>query len=406
MKKRNNRKRSSFFETLENRRLLAADFAAELLPPDLVPTETCEVCVVSTELPLAATPAGTELPVATAESEASESLELADTSDDVIALGDPVDGTDGFFGELTAENSSQSFSITPSAGGIVNVAVASSFGDGPSTLELNDAEGNLIASSTAEAVDGFQIISFEAEAGVGYELTVSTEGEATGFYQITSSHSADLHADEIGLQSTELEFTDGESTLTGALEEAGDVDTFRFEADSNGIARLHLAETDSSTATELQVRVFDAVGQQLTRGITNEEVGISFEVISGAEYFVEISAGEGQVGTFELGVELEAVAASEGAVVDTVDVAESSDLIDGIAAIDEVFEDTVEDALGDAIDDVLGEVAEADEAAVVEDLFDDAAEEVGAVLDEVAEADELTEEVAHRRRWCSSGRCR
>ena len=243
-----------------------------------------------------------------ADPDASDSVE-----DQVHDLGDPVDGTDGFFGSIKAESPSQAFGFTTSEAGMVNVVVASSFGGAETRLEVVDASGEMIASTTTEDLSGFQVLSFESEAGESYQLTVASEDGAEGYFQVTVEHNevsepVDLHEDEIGEDSTELELIDGVAALGGDLEKAGDIDTFRFTPDANGKISLGLAELNPDNATELQVEVFNGNGELLTRGITNEIVGISFDVQCDVEYFIAVSAGEGQTGQYQIDMTLDAEA--------------------------------------------------------------------------------------------------
>ncbi len=325
-------------QKLEDRRLLAADFVAELLPSDFAPPEQCEVASVTdvNEVAVESEFNETEIVVGNedaafdefesnndVESQTSVGLGEADDSTDgeigeetaptVRDLGDPVDGTDGFFGTIDGETPVQTFSMTPSEDGLIDIVVASSFGDAETKLEITDSDGSMVAASSTENLDGFQKLTFEVAAGQAYQLEVSSEDGASGLFQVTVSHSdlpepqapTDLHANEIGSESTLLEFVDGVSELTGDLETVDDVDTFRFVADGNGRAELQLAETDADSSTELAVEVFSSDAESVARGVTNENVGISFSIESGSEYFIAINAGEGQTGLWELAMTLD-----------------------------------------------------------------------------------------------------
>ena len=337
MRKRNF-KRSLRVQRLEDRRLLAADLAVfEVAPVEAVDTVMCLVAEPEVEsgglefggeeLPVAPVDADVtelqpevdvdsevlpeaevEVETATeAEGEVDTDVEL-DTENETLVhdLGDPVDGTDGFFGSIDADSLNQSFAISPSEVGLVDVVVSSSLGDGEIGLEVTDSSGEVVDSAMTEDVAGFQVLTFEAEAGETYQLNVSAQEGAEGYFQVTASYNADLHADTVGEDSTELEFVDGATALGGELEVDGDVDTFRFTADSGGRVLLGLAELNADNATELQVQVLDSAGEAITRGITNETVGISFDVESGGEYFLAISAGEGQTGSYHVELTLEA----------------------------------------------------------------------------------------------------
>lgn len=330
------------FERLENRRLLAADFGVEVMQCDFVPAETCEVqTVVEVEVgEMECEPGEMELEsslppeivdgienVPTSEvetgivddsiestAEVSEGEMIDAVSADqfaisAIELNDPVLGTSGYFGELSPDDSSQTLRFTPSEDGVIDVVITSSIGESLTNLEVLDAAGNLMDVTSTEQMDGFEKLTFDATAGETYQLAVSSDDVCNGFFMVTVDFSTvpepvDFHVDEIGADSTELVFTDGIATLDGELEMAGDVDTFRLVADSDGKAILHLSETDGETATELHVSVYDASGEVVTRGLTNEKVLLSFDVAKGSEYFVAVHATEDQVGTYSLELEM------------------------------------------------------------------------------------------------------
>ena len=333
--KRQNSRRGFSVQRLEDRRLLAADFSVvELAPVEVVEPQVYHVAepeiqsevdqsevldLDSTEISVDAIDAeiqnvdtaaevGVDAAVA-GENDVDAGVE-AEIEPEVLNLGDPVDGTDGFFGAIDADSPTQSFSITPSEAGTLDIVVASSFGDAETRLEVTDSDGASIASSLPEELGGFQVLSLDVEAGENYELTVSSDLGAEGYFQVTVGHRetpepVDVHADTIGEDSTELEFVDGVAGLSGELEQTGDIDTFRFTPESNGQISLSLTELDSENATELQVQVLDGDGEVITRGITNETVGISFSVEGGSEYFLAVSAGEDQIGSYQLDADLE-----------------------------------------------------------------------------------------------------
>ena len=333
--KRQKSRRGFSVQRLEDRRLLAADCAVvDLVPVEIAEPEVCQVAepevesevdqsevldLDSTEISVDAIDAeiqnvdtAAEVGVDAAvvgENDVDAGVE-AEIEPEVLNLGDPVDGTDGFFGAIDADSPTQSFSITPSEAGTLDIVVASSFGDAETRLEVTDSDGASIASSLPEELGGFQVLSLDVEAGENYELTVSSDLGAEGYFQVTVGHRetpepVDVHADTIGEDSTELEFVDGVAGLSGELEQTGDIDTFRFTPESNGQISLNLTELDSENATELQVQVLDGDGEVITRGITNETVGISFSVEGGSEYFLAVSAGEDQIGSYQLDADLE-----------------------------------------------------------------------------------------------------
>lgn len=184
MKKR----KSLSFERLENRRLLAADLGCDMAQMIDVQPEV-EACIVAPDIAEDAAN-DTVFDLSDVDNVAggaeNESVaEPAETIDEVDAQLDLADGMDGFFGTLNAENSSDTLSFTPSADGLVEVVVASSFGDASTQLEIRDDSGNLITASETEGLDGFQTVSFAGNADQVYELKISTDAGVSGSFQVT-----------------------------------------------------------------------------------------------------------------------------------------------------------------------------------------------------------------------------
>lgn len=390
-------------QRLEDRRLLAADLSViDLAPVETFAPEMCQVADAETQGDIEEQSETLDLDTTEVQDESDTQVEIeveteVDPSVQIETsaqnLGDPVDGVDGFFGSIDAENPSQTLSFSPSESGLIDVVVASSFGDAETRLEVSNSSGEVVAATTTEDLSGFQTLSFEAEAGEAFELNVSSEDGVEGYFQVTVGHSdipepVDLHVDSVGEDSTPLEFVDGSSELTGELELAGDVDTFRFTPDASGTVALNLAELNSENSTELEVGITDADGQQLTRGITNETVGVSFNVEAGNEYFIAVSAGEGQTGSFSLSLTLEAdvVDADDtgpGTVQDETDDLEPVDVdvdvdVDADADADGAL--VVEDSVDDGGEPIV--VDDAADLADVEDVSD--VDESDSVIDEVA----------------------
>jgi len=364
MKRRNLRRSLGRVQRLEDRRLLAADLSVvDLAPVENLEPETCQMAELETQ-------GDVDDQTETLDLETTEVQNEDQVERSTHDLGDPVDGTDGFFGSIDAENPSQTLTFSPTEDGMVDVVVASSFGDAETRLSVTDSNGDVVASTMTEELSGFQVLSFEADAGETFELTVGSEEGADGYFQVTVEHNeipepVDLHADSIGEDSTVIEFVDGASELTGDIELAGDIDTFRFTADSSGEVSLKLAELNAGNATELQVQVLDADGELMTRGITNETVGISFDVEAGSEYFIAVSAGEGQTGTFQMDMNLEAEpiddsiadeVADAGDVADTDETVELDDVESGDVSAEDVVADPVVDSEPEVVDEMCDEV--------------------------------------------------
>ena len=197
MKKR----KSLGFERLENRRLLAADLGCDMAQMIDVQPEV-EACIVAPEIAEDAAN-DTTFDLGDVDSVAGgtgnePAAESAATIDGVDAQLDLADGMDGFFGTLNAENNSDTLSFTPSADGLVEVVVASSFGDASTQLEIRDDSGNLITASETEGLDGFQTVSFAGNAGQVYELKISTDAGVSGGFQVTVGVEPNASSDTVG----------------------------------------------------------------------------------------------------------------------------------------------------------------------------------------------------------------
>ncbi|MFK7770421.1 MAG: hypothetical protein AB8B55_24640 [Mariniblastus sp.] len=371
MSKRN--LRSFRFERLENRRLLAADFGAEMVECFPVPAEVCEAVSVTqdqteseidfdqTEIELGENTGDSiesdpvvEAPIENspienspiengpaddgpvedtqgndATEDQSETTEETEPESEIESeaavlneLRDPVLGTSGYFGVLDASSPTKTMIFTPTDTGTIDVVVTTSFGDSETVLDVVNSNGDTIVSTTTEDLDGFQKVTFDAVEGETYEVTVSSDETGEGNFMMTVSFEetppgpVDLHANEMGESSTQLEFVDDSASMSGELEVAGDTDTFRFTAEDSGKMRISLSELLDTNATELNISIHDSSGEMIARGLTNEMVMVSFDVIADAEYFIAVEATDEQTGAYELAMDLESTAPTAEATVD------------------------------------------------------------------------------------------
>ena len=449
--RRNYRKRLGF-EALEQRKLLAGDFASGIASAidtgiaEQTEVQVAEICNLEIEEvdqalqealgemlgdDLANSPQqepATEAEVAT-EIGAADQLqsEVAETISDPRNL-DLSDSFDGFFGTIGPESPTETLSFTAAGDGLANVGVANSFEGSGLLLTATSADGSEIEFEllTTEAFDS---ISFEVNQGETYELTISSaEADASGQFQVTVGFEAfvDQHADQTGLESTELVFADNQAELTGKLEAAGDVDTFRATAPQSGEVTLELDELEEDSRLNLTVTVTDSAGGVIAEGSTNEFLRISFDASASEEFFVAVSGGQGQRGDYRFTLDLDpTTSAPEG---DSVIVgeglatqlpAENTDPVEAVIAdnldldADDITSDLVEAIVGNAGNDELefdltadlaandlvadvvlvdeeptGALVEDEVSAVVdqvEDLIDDASDDVSAIVDVIGE---------------------
>ncbi len=308
--------RSGFrFEQLEGRRLLAADCCMQALPE--MEIEHCEVAAIQCtedesavddlQLDDLTDPATdpTLCPVSTTEN-ASPTITPGTGATNPATSLNLTDGMDGFFGALNAEHPSETLSFTASANGEVDVVVASSLGGSAATVAVTDSAGKVIEPQ-AEGLEGFAVLTFEVTEGETYQLSISSADEqCEGFFQVTVGFEefVDQHADEVGCESTEIELTDNSAELSGRLETAGDIDTFRFTAPTAGEMTLEMLETVDQARIGMGVTVQDDCGNVLATGTTNQLVQIALDVEAGKEYYISIAATEDQCGTYQLGLDL------------------------------------------------------------------------------------------------------
>jgi len=221
-----------------------------------------------------------------------------------------------------------------------------------------------------------------------------------------------------GSESTELVWADNQTELTGKLEAAGDVDTFRATAPQSGEVTLELDELEEDKRLNLNVTVTNAGGEVIAEGSTNEFLRITFDAAESDEFFVAVSGGQGQNGDYRFTLNLEPSAAAiqgDDVVVDEVLESESpvvdanpiedvvADTADEVTAEEEVAveaddatSDLVEAVTGDTVADELeGDVAE---GTVVDEIEDEAGliveEPTGELVDdEVASVVDQVEDV-------------
>ncbi|MEM7454748.1 MAG: hypothetical protein AAF456_10400 [Planctomycetota bacterium] len=380
MRKRRSENRRFGFENLEDRRLLAADCGAQFMaevetfePPhcEMASAEYPADEIVATDLITEEAPTfdsavvGEASLIAESSGEAIDSADPAPVEPGTTEPGNPApatldprvlnleDGMDGYFGTLNPENPAETIEFTASADGMIDIVVASSFDEGHTVLSVSDSAGEVIETA-GQGLEGFDVLSFEVSEGESYQLLfASTEADCEGHFQMTAGFEpfVDQHADLIGAESTELQFTDGATELSGRLEHAGDIDTFRFTAEGSGEMTLELNETVDDARINLNVSIQDADGNVFAGGSTNQMLQLTFDAETGNEYFVSIEAGDGQKGTYGFSMNLDAVAEPAVEVSDEMTSVgtESSDQPASETAIDaEIADDDVSDLVSDS----------------------------------------------------------
>jgi hypothetical protein len=391
--RKNNRKRF-VYENLEGRRLLAADLMtggaidAQPLEPAIVSccVDSLEASEISEEILEA-----TEVTIATSENVVDEASTESEVQTEPSAGDarsfDLTDGMDGYFGEINAENPTETLEFTASADGMIDVVVASSFGDSQTQLTITDSSG-MVMESSVDGLESFNVISFQANEGETYLATIgSNDTQTEGQFQVTVGFEefVDQHADAMGEDSTEISLVDNQAELEGRLESATDSDTFRFTADESGEARLSLSETVADARVGLDISVFDAEANLIIDGATNESLEISLDVEAGGEYFVAVSSSDGEKGTYKVGLD---ITPSE---VITSDASPETDQAQSDPLPSDAVADPVDDVIDTAVDSTVTDV-DSDSPNLASELSPDAEAEVVDATDIANEADPVNQE--------------
>lgn len=287
------------YKNLENRCLLAADIGFAMCTDANLPdsmSATSEMVAVES----------------IAVDAASDSVDPETPTGELENMLNLDDGADGMFGSLTEEQPFEAMNFVAPADGVATLIVSSSFGEASTNLQVMDQDGEMVAISSTEALDGFQQLSFQVDKGVSYEASVGATEGTTGQFQATIEFVADppidLHVNKIGETATAIEVVDGRGAIAGELETDGDVDVFQYQAGGDGEVSLFAGETTDGNDVQLVVSISDAKGNEIATGSTNEFVETKFNVQQGQTFFVAIQANEGQTGAYQLALQEDVVA--------------------------------------------------------------------------------------------------
>jgi hypothetical protein len=279
------------FERLENRRLLAADLGYDIMS-DIDAQPPMESCMIAPEIVEDADQEIFVDPIAPDQVPNEEPVVV----DPAISL-DLTDGMDGHFGTLDSGNESDSFEFVAPTDGMVDVVVASSFGEHSTNLSITDSSGELVTASATQGLDGFATLSFAADADQSYLLTVNSEDGGQGDFQVTvglvALETSDVSADDLNPSDTvtvddatdaneqendvlddeevndatedtvdDLVDSNVDETPTGDLEDGVEVDA--EDSDNDGTDLIDDVETDPvADDTELHDSLDDSGNEEL-----------------------------------------------------------------------------------------------------------------------------------------------
>ncbi|MEL7497720.1 MAG: hypothetical protein AAFN77_08930 [Planctomycetota bacterium] len=281
--------------------------------PNLIEEDLGNDCLTGTEEVIQVDPETSETEVQENETDTEGDIQaepvLDETTETDVVAFDLADGTDGMFGLLDSESPNQTVTMETTESGTIELIIAADFGGGDTNLEVVDADGNLIASSSVDGLSGFQKIAFDVDSEQTYNVTVSTDLDASGEFQLTAHFEADAveilvdqHVDVIGEDATQLDLDSGTAAISGVLETAGDVDVFQFQAPADGEVSLFAEEMTDGNEQDVAVTISDALGTPITNGVTNEFIELKTDLLAGETYFVSIASTEGTTGSYNLGL--------------------------------------------------------------------------------------------------------
>ena len=269
------------------------------------------------------------------------------------------DGMDGYFGMLDVENSSRTLTFSPSEDGLVDVIIASSFGDASTHLEIHDQSGDLVAASETEGLEGFQTVSFAGKADQIYELTISSDTGVSGSFQVTVGVEANNESGVSEVSEVSMDETNSDADAeTNPDAEAG-TETDLLDSENSAIDTEPVTgeESDNDSISIEQPTIVEDVesGDEIADEVVEENVGDTEEVATdeaendnSADSELEDEAADT---TDEL-VETEAEPANEPANESAEE--NSNEVLDDVS--DEV--ETIADIVDSVVDTIVDELEE------------------------------------------------
>lgn len=234
----------------------------------------------------------------------------------------------GFFGRLTSDKPDQSFQYKAPEDGVVQLAIAGQFEEG-GMVEVYDQDGDLVSRSKIENWNGFMELEFAAESGEVFDIKVLSQQPQNDPFMLTIDLTADpgpvdLHADQIGSDSTHLDFESQTNLMEGEVGRDGDIDTFQFQATADGKVQMELRSTGSDQGVRL--KMIDGSGNLVASGQTGSQIDFQPTVEQGELYYVVVESSSAQQATYQLDLK---VTRSEAPVPEAVSEVESIVMDDG-----------------------------------------------------------------------------
>ncbi|WP_224241928.1 pre-peptidase C-terminal domain-containing protein [Hyalangium gracile] len=167
----------------------------------------------------------------------------------------------------------------------------------PCAVELQDATGTVLASGTASGSSVKLTHTFTAAGTLHARISSGTAGAMGSYTWLLESKHVDDHGNTLDAATP---ISAGGGTLSGSLEEATDVDVFRFTATAGHIYRF----TCDSSVLDCDVELLDAGGAVLRSASGPETPAIiTSEFNTGGAYYFRVRTDGSAVGAYSYTLE-------------------------------------------------------------------------------------------------------
>ena len=222
-------------------------------------------------------------------------------------LADPVMGTSGYFGEIESATNAKSLEFTPTESGTIEIAVASSFGDSETRLEITDADGDLIAGSMTEDLEGFQRLTFDVVENEAYHVTISSDESGEGYFMLTVDFEAPVQPIPVDVQGDEIteivatnDVQSGVELTENEHEAIGECGVSQLFVSSDGVLASDPIAGENDLEPDPVVSVLDEENEVIVPETTNQETGVQFLANSLIEYQVLVDSANGLTTSFSV----------------------------------------------------------------------------------------------------------
>jgi hypothetical protein len=170
-------------------------------------------------------------------------------------------------------------------------------------LQLTDQYGKVLASATGGEKLGSATLTYKAAdpSGVYYLTVADTQGTSTGTYRIISSDSTKNSGDDFSSDLINATPFGSGPTLTGTLEQLGDVDAVKVRMEAGKTYQLSSTWTGTTYKGTFASELYDKLGRKVTTpaGQGNPFESSTYTAAVTGDYTIR-SAGANDTGTYSL----------------------------------------------------------------------------------------------------------